>query len=178
MGLPTGFMVQNAKIVPGLAPATKAAQADADWVSLKGYDKCGILVYITQGHVATTTITVDAATTVAGVNLNAGITLNNWWYITDTAIGTDAGTNSDTWVKGAAAASIVGSATATGASMYYIEIDADELVGGATAFGLKYDCIQAKIGGSNALDIGCVVYIMLPARYAQGVSPTPSAIID
>ena len=30
MGLPMGFLMQNAKIVPGLAPATKAAQADAD----------------------------------------------------------------------------------------------------------------------------------------------------
>ena len=180
MGLPMGFLMQNAKIVPGLAPATKAAQADADWVSLKGYDKVGILVYIAQGNAATTTITVDAATSVAGANLNAGITLTNWWYITDTAIGTDAGTNSDTWTKGAAAASIVGSATASGASMYYIEINADELVSGTSAFtaATKYDCVQAKIGGSDAGDIGCVVYFMLPSRYAQAVSPTPSAIID
>ena len=180
MGLPMGFLMQNAKIVPGLAPATKAAAADGDWVSLKAYDKVGILVYIAQGDVATTTITVDAATSVAGANLNAGITLNEWWYITDTAIGTDAGTNSDTWVKGVAAASIVGSATASGASMYYIEINADDLVTGQSAFTAitQYDCIQAKIGGSNAADIGCVIYILFPPRYAQAVSPTPSAIID
>ena len=180
MGLPMGFLMQNGKIVPGLAPATKAAQADADWVSLKAYDKVGILVYISQGNAATTTITVDAATSVAGANLNAGITLNEWWYITDTAIGTDAGTNSDTWVKGAAAASIVGSATASGASLYYIEIDADDLVTGTSAFtaATQYDCVQAKIGGSNAADIGCVIYILFPPRYAQAVSPTPSAIID
>ena len=180
MGLPMGFLMQNAKIVPGLAPATKAGAADADWVCLKGYDRVGILVYIAQGDVATTTITVDAATSVAGANLNAGITLNDWWYITDTAIGTDAGTNSDTWTKGAAAASIVGSATASGASIYYIEIDADDLVTGTSAFtaATQYDCVQAKLGASNVADLAAVIYVLLPARYAQAVSPTPSAIID
>jgi len=175
-----GFLMQNAKIVPGLAPATKAGAADGDWVSLKGYDKVGILVYIAQGEASTTTITVDSATSVAAANLNAGITMNDWWEIEDTAIGTDAGTNSDTWVKGAAAAAIVGSATASGASIYYIEIDADDLVTGTSAHtaATQRDCVQVKLGASNVADLACVVYILFPARYAQAVSPTPSAIID
>lgn len=180
MGLPMGFMIQNVKVVPGLAPATKNAQADADWVCLKGYDKVGILFYVTQGEASTTALTVDAATDVAGGNLDAGITMNDWWYIEDTAIGTDAGTNSDTWIKGAAGATITTSATASGASMYYIEVNADDLVTGTSAFtaATQRDCIQLKVGGSNVADIGCVVYFLFPARYAQAVSPHPSAIID
>jgi len=180
MGLPMGFLIQNVKVVPALAPATKNAAADADWVCLKGYDKVGILFYVTQGEASTTALTVDSATDVAGTGVNAGITMNDWWSIEDTAIGTDAGTNSDTWVKGVAAATITTSATASGASMYYIEIDADDLVSGTSAFAAatQYDCIQLKIGGSNVADIGCAVYFLFPARYAQAVSPTPSAIID
>ena len=180
MGLPMGFMIQNVKVVPGLAPATRAGQADADWVSLKGYDKVGILFYVAQGNAATTALTVDAATSVAGANLNAGITMNDWWYITDLAIGTDAGVNSDTWVKGAAASLINTYATDNGASIYYIEINADDLVTGQSAFtaATQYDCVQLKCGASDVADIASVVYFMFPARYAQAVSPTPSAIID
>jgi hypothetical protein len=177
MGLPQGFMMQNAKLVPALAPATMAGAADGDWVSLKAYDKVGILVHITQGNAATTAITVDAGSSVAGANLNAGITMSNWWYITDTAIGTDAGVNSDTWTKGAAGVAITSSATGTGASAYYIEVNADELVSGS-AFGIKYDCLQLKLGASDVANIACAWYVMHPSRYAVAVSPTPSAIID
>ena len=178
MGLPDGYLMQNAKIVPALAPATMAGAADGDWVSLKGYDRCGILVYITQGNAATTAITVDSATSVAGANLNAGITMNDWWYIEDTAIGTDAGTNSDTWTKGTGAAAITTSDTGSGASLYYIEVNADDLVSGGSAFGTKYDCLQLKLGASDAANIAAAVYVMFPSRYAQAVSPTPSAIAD
>ena len=181
MAVETSMHIQAAKVVPGLAPQTMAGAADGDWVSLKGYDRCGIYVYITQGAANTTAITVDAATSVAGANLNAGITLNNWWYITDTAIGTDAGTNSDTWVKGTAAAGITSSATGTGASLYYIQIDADDLLSGTSAMvaaTARYDCIQVKLGASNVSNIAAVIYSLGPPRYAQAVSPTPSAIID
>ena len=157
-----------------------AGAADGDWVSLKAYDHVGILVYVTQGNAATTAITVDAATSVAGANLNASITMNDWWYITDTAIGTDAGTNSDAWTKGAAATSITTSATGSGASAYYIEVNADDLVTGTSAFTAttQYDCIQLKLGASNVANIIAAFYVMMPSRYAQSVSPTPSAIID
>ena len=179
MGLLTGFLIQNCKVVPGLAPATRAGQADADWVSLKGYDKVGILFYVSQGNAATTALTVDAATSVAGANLNAGITMNDWWYITDLAIGTDAGVNSDTWVKGAAAALITTSATANGASIYYIEINADALVTGQSAYNalVQWDHVQLKCGASDIADLATVLYVLFPARYAQAVSPTPSALL-
>ena len=72
-----GFLPQNAKLIPGLAPATMAGAADADWVSLKGYHKMGAFVYITQGAANTTAITVDKASDVAATNLSAGITIAN-----------------------------------------------------------------------------------------------------
>ena len=181
MAVETSMHIQAAKVVPALAPQTMAGAADGDWVSMKGYDRVGIEIYITQGNAATTAITVDAATSVAGANLNAGITMNNWWYIADLAIGTDAGVNSDTWVKGAAAATITSSNTGTGASMYYIEVDADDFLSGTSALvaaTARWDCIQVKLGASNIGNIASVVYHMGPSRYAQAVSPTPSAIID
>ena len=174
----TSFAMQACKFVPALSPTTMAGAADGDWVSLKGYDRCGILIHIDQGAVNTTAITVDIGTLVAGPAVTAGITLNDWWSITDTAIGTDAGTNSDTWVKGAAAALITSSATGTNtASLYYIEIDADDLSTGS-AFAAKTPCLQLKLGASNVANIISAVYILHPSRYAEAVSPTPSAIID
>lgn len=177
MGLPAGFLMQNAKLVPALAPQTMAGAADTDWVSLKGYDKCGLMVYITQGNAAQTTITIDSATSVAGAGLVAGVTFRHW-YITDTAIGTDAGTNSDAWVDGGDVATLTSSNTGTGASLHYLEVDSDVMVSGTSAFAAAVDCIQANIGASNAANIIAAWYVMYPARYAQAVSPTPSAIID
>lgn len=177
MAVLTSFMIQAGKAVPALAPQTMAGAADGDWVSLKAYDRLGILVYITQGNAATTAITVDIADDVNGTTVTAGITLNDWWEIEDLAIGTDAGTNSDAWVKGAAAALITTSNTGTGASMYYIEVDADDISTGS-AFAAKTPCAQLKLGASDVGNICSAVYVMHPPRYAQGVSPTPSAIID
>ena len=179
MGLPMGSLMQNAKIVPALAPATMAGAADGDWVSMKAYDKVGILVYITQGNAATTAITVDSGTSVAGANLNAGITFHHW-YIADTAIGTDAGTNSDTWVDGGAVATVTTSATGSGASLHYLEVNADTVISGQSAFttATQYDCIQLKLGASDVANIAAAAYVMFPSRYAQAVSPWPSAIAD
>ncbi len=168
-----GMMIQNAKVVPALEPQTMAGADTGPWVSMKGYDRIGILVYIAQGAVNTTAITVDRATNVSGADIDTGITLNHWWHITDTATGA-----SDTWVKGVAAAAITSSATGTDASMYYIEVDADDLVTGVSAFGPKYDCVRLAVGASNVGNILAAVYVMHPSRYAQAVSPTPSALID
>lgn len=173
----TGFMIQNCKLVPALAPQTMGGAADGDWVSMKGYDRLGILVYVTQGNASSSALTVDIADDVAGTTVTAGITMNDWWYITDTAIGTDAGTNSDTWAKGAAGVTIATSATGTGASAYYIEIDADDVSTGS-AFAAKTPCAQLKVGISNVGNILSAFYILHPSRYAQAASPTPSAIID
>jgi len=181
MAVETSMHIQAAKVVPGLAPQTMAGTADGDWVSMKGYDRVGMYVYITQGNTATTAITVNYATSVAGGNVQTGLTLTNWWYIEDTAIGSDAGTNSDTWTKGTAAAGITSSATGTGASLYYIEVDADDILSGTAAQAAataRYDCVQVRLGASSASNIACVIYSLGPPRYAQGVSPTPSAIID
>ncbi len=172
------LLIQRGKVVPGLAPQTMAGAADGDWVSMKGYHRLVVLVHLTQGNAATTAITVDKATDVAGTGVSAGITLSRNWSIEDTAIGTDAGTNSDTWVAGASAAAITTSNTGTGASMYAIEIFSGDLITGASAFGTAFDCVQVKLGASDANNIAQVTYILEPSRYAQGVSPTPSAIID
>ena len=173
----TSFAMQACKIVPAVAPRTMGAGVDGDWVSMKGYDRIGILVHVSQGNAATSALTVDIGTLVAGPAVTAGITMADWWSITDTAIGTDAGTNSDAWVKGAAAATITTSNTGTGASAYYIEVDADDLSTGS-AFAARTPCLQLKVGISNVANLLDAWYIMFPARYAEAVSPTPSAIID
>jgi len=139
-----------------------AGAASGDWVSLKGYDGILIIVHIAQGNAATTALTVDKATDVAGTGQSAGITMNHWWKCED------APQISDAFTKGTAAASITTSATGTGSSICAIDIKADEL--GA------YDCVQLEAGASNAANILSAIYILYNSRYHQA-API-SAIVD
>ncbi len=157
------MLPQNAKICEAIKPQTGAAARSGDWVSLKGYNKCMIIVHIAQGNAATTAITVDKATDVAGTGESTGITMNNWWYCKDTP------TTSDTYTKGTAAASITSSATGTGSSIYVIDIAAEEL--GA------YDCVQVELGQSHASNLVSAMYVLYEPRYADSTMPV-SAIAD
>ena len=153
---------QEGKIVEAITPQAGAA-ITGDFVSLKNYDKCLILVHINHAAANAVTITVDGATDVAAGGLSAGITFTDWWINEDCAA-------SDTLVKGAAAAaSIVGGAALTH-HMYAIEIDGSEL----NALGL--DCIRVVTSASAAANITSAMYILHGARYQQ--STPPSAIVD
>ena len=153
---------QEGKIVEAITPQAGAA-INGDFVSLKNYDKCLILVHINHAAADAVTITVDGATDVAAAGLSAGLTFTDWWINEDCAA-------SDTLVKGAAAvASIVGGA-GIAHHMYAIEIDGSEL----GAAGL--DCIRVNTSASDAANITSAMYILHGARYQQ--CTPPSAILN
>jgi len=154
---------EHSHITPGIAHVTGAGARTGDWVSLENYHKVGILVAIYQGNAATTAITVDKATTTAGGSESTGITMNNWWKMEDITVGTTA----DTWTKGTGAASITSSATGSGISYYWIEIDADEL----PAAGTNHSCVQVELGASNAANYVWATYFMLEPRYSEALTP-------
>lgn len=70
--------------------------------------------------------------------------------------------------KGSAATSITSSSTGSDASLYVIDIGADEL--GA------YDCIRVNAGQSNAANYVEAMYILYNGRWQQATPP--SAITD
>ena len=147
-----------------IANQTGGAARSGSWLGLAKYTRIGFLVYISQGDVATTAITVDKATASTPSNQSTGITLRNWWKCEDTA------TTVDTWSKGASATSITSSATGTGDSLYYVDVGADELGEHATA-GL-YDWVQVELGASHASNRVCVLARLYDARYPKDVPLT------
>ena len=141
-----------------------AAALSGDWVSLRNYKRCMIIVHIGQNNVATTAITVDKAKTAAGGSESAGITMNNWWSLADFTQDTDA----DLYTKGTAAASITSSAAGADASIYVIDVAAQEL-------GTDYDFLQVVLGASNAANYVQATYILYNAAYPQALLPTAVA---
>ncbi len=153
------LLFENVHICEGIKPQTAAGAKSGDWVSLKDYKRCMIIVYIAQGAVNTTAITVDKAKTAGGVSNSDGITMNNFWYIAD------APQTSDVYTKGTAAASITTSATGSGSSIYVIDIAAQEL-------GTDYDFLQVELGASSASNIVSALYILYNAAYPMALTPT------
>lgn len=171
------LLFENCKIVPAFQDQTGAAIA-GDWISMRDYKKCLILVHEMRGADATATVLrVDKATSVAGANQSTGITLNNFWYVRDLdSVTGDVGAStsvgaSDTWTKGTAATSITGSTTQSKGQYYAIEIDGSELWS-STA---DYDCIQIQVVSSNAAHHISAWYILYEPKWAEDA--TLSAIV-
>lgn len=174
------MLFENSHITPAFQSQTGAA-ISGDFVSMKNYGKCLILLHEMRGANATATVfRVDKATEVAGSTQSTGITMNNFWYVQDVASatgdvgGTAAATvgATDTWTKGTAATSFTGSTTQSVGQWYAIEIDASELPDSS----YNYDCIQLAIVSSNGAHYLSAWYVLYEPRYAEDL--TPSAIAD
>ena len=153
------FGFEDVMIAEAIKPQTGAGARSADWISLKGYDRCLIVVHIAQGAADTTALTVDKAHSVAAAGESTGITMNNWWSCEDTP------TTATAYTKGTAAASITSSATGSGSSIYLILIQPDEL--GA------YDCIQLEAGASAAGNLISAQYVLSRGRYQDDAPLDP-----
>ncbi len=155
-------LAEMVRVVPAVAPQTGASARSGDWISLKGYAGCLIVVHIAMGHAATTAITVDKATAVAGTGNSDGITVNRVWKHTG-AIGA-----AIAYAAVAAAASFTSSSTGSGQDVYLLDVRADELG--------DYDCIQLELGASNSANLVAAQYILYGPRYAG--SPVDGFTID
>jgi hypothetical protein len=141
-----------------------------DYVSLKGYNRCMILVHIAQGNASGGAITVDKATDVAGTGISAGITMKNIRKLEDYVMGTTAST---ALVAVAAAATLATSATGSGESLYVIDVAAEDL-NGASAF----DCLKVNLALSNAGNLASAMYVLYEPRYAGVGAQQIEAVTD
>lgn len=151
------------KIVTGCPPALLASTAgDGDYVSLKGYKNCTIVLSILNATTVTGgAVTLLQATSVAGGSAKAlsfSTALRNIDCAASDALAAFA-VSSDTFTT---------DATNSKQLLYVIDVDASSL---DQANG--FDCIRIDVA-SSAASVGCVLYILHPMRY----STAPSAITD
>jgi hypothetical protein len=172
----TSLLPQKCKIVQAVPPQTGAGAEVGDWVSLKGYDACTIIIHL--GSItavdAANNITVDKATSVAGANTVAGIQMRHVWRNLDA---TTADANQDTLVKDASAVqTTVAIAASQVDKIYVIEIPAASLLDTTVLVGDKYDCIRVNIPITHANNFFSAIYILHEGRYQE--EPMPDAVHD
>lgn len=155
-------LVEGAKLVELLAPATDAAGRTGDYVTLKDAARAYIVVHIAQGNAATVAISPKQASAVAGTGVKA-ISACRIWANQDTA-------SSDTLVAQTSAVSFTTSA-ALANKLVVFEVDAASL-----DVSNGFDCLTVVTGASNAANLTQATVVLVGHRY-QGATP-PSAIVD
>ena len=158
-------LAEQAKIVMGCAPNTLATTAgDGDYVSLKNYHRCTIIIPVLNGNTVTGgVITLLQATDVAASGAKE-LALTRMWANTDCAA-------SDTLTKTAVTSNTFTTGTTNSKILLYVvEVLSEDLdVAGG------FDCIRVD-SASMANAVGAAVYILDGARYG-GTTP-PAAITD
>lgn len=151
---------EGGKIVQALEPQAGAA-VTGDYVSLKNYHSCYVIVQVTQAAANTMAITIEQAT---GVGAGGTIPITQTvpiWANEDCA-------TSDTLVRQPNAVGFTTSAAQLHKVIVF-KIDADHL-------DATFDCITVITAASNATNITSAIYVLIPSRYADATPP--SAIID
>lgn len=169
MGL-NNLLVEEAQIVMAIVPVDSQTGANnGDWVSLKGYDRCTVLVIKAAGTAGDDpVITLKQATAVAGTS-SKDLTFTR----IDAKVGTQTTTGPFTTVTQAAAATYTDAVSAEAQAIFAIEFKSEDL-----DVNNGFDCVQLSIPdtGSAGAQLITAIYILRGARY--GAVPLPSAIID
>lgn len=164
------LLVEECQIVAAIIPVDSQSGANAgDFVSMKGYDRCTILVYKAAGVAGDDPVlTVKQATDVAG-GTNKAL---NFTRI-DAKVGAQTGVGTFTKVTQAAGNTYTDLVSAEAQGLFAIEFKSEDL---DTNGG--YDCIQISVPdtGSAGAQLLTALYVLRGARY--GTSPLPSAIVD
>ena len=172
----TSLLPQKCKIVQAIPPQHNGAGLVGDWVSLKGYDACTIILHLgsTTAVDADGAITVDKATSVAGANIVTGIQMRHVWRNLDA---TSADANQDALAKDASETlTTFGVAASQVDKIYVIEIPAASLLDTTAIVGQSYDCIRVNIGITHVNNFVGGLYILHEARYQE--EPMPDAVHD
>lgn len=168
---PNVDFAEQVQVVSGFVPVNMATAAnDGDWVSMKGYERCSIVFFKAAGTAGDDpTITLEQATAVAGTGAKNLVAIDKVYVKQDTAL-TTVGTFTVTTQT--AAATYTDATSAEDQAIWVIDVQAEDL-----DRDNDFDCIRARVAdvGTNA-QIGCVLYLMWPARYGQ--QALPSAIVD
>lgn len=163
------LLAETAQIVPAIIPVDLSTAANnGDWVSLKNFDRCTIVVFKAAGTAGDDpVITLRQAQDVSGTGAKA---LN--FTRVDYKTGTLTAVGAYTTATQAAANTYTDAASAEVQGLFLVEVQSENL---DTNNG--FDCLQVQIPdvGANA-QLGCALYILRGARY-QGAG-LPSAIVD
>jgi hypothetical protein len=175
---PNAALAEQCQVVTAFPPADLAGGKNGDWVSLKYFDRCSIIVTKGVGTAGQDpTLTLKQAQDVAGTNPKA-LAINRVDKKQGTQTGIGAFTTStpgapatnDTFT--AADGTWVNTDAAEAEGLYIVEVQASDL---DRANG--YDCIQLSFPTPGAAaQITGAVYLLSGGRY--GGAGLPSAIVD
>lgn len=153
-------LIDTAKIVFGspIIGALATTNGDCDYVSLKGYERCSIVIAVDNATTVTGgAVTLKQATAVAGTNEKA-LAFASYFANTDTGAG-------DTLTETTATSNTFTTDTTDNKNqLYVIEVNAADL---DVANG--FDCVRVDVL-SMANAVGFVQYILHGARYASQLS--------
>lgn len=162
-------LLEKMQIVAGFVPVNMATAANnGDWVSLKNYSRCAIVLFKGIGTAGEDpTITLLQAKDVAGGSSKA-LTFTR----IDSKVGTQTGIGTFTTTTQAAANTYVDAVSAEAEAIIVIDILATDL-----DIANGFDCIQAAVAdvGINA-QIGGLLYLLHEPKFQT--APLPSAIIN
>lgn len=163
--------VEHVHIVAAFAPVDLQSSANTgDWVSLKGYSGCAVLIHSAIGTDNDDLVaTLNQATAVAGTATKT-LNISRYWE----KIGSTALTAVGTWTAQTQAAGdgVDHLTTAENHAMLLLDVKADDLdVAGG------FDCLQLIVAdtGSNA-QLGSAIYLLYGPKVGQAV--LESAIVD
>jgi hypothetical protein len=169
MGL-NNLLVEECQVVAGIIPVDSQTGANnGDWVSLKGYDRCTILVYKAAGVAGDDPVlTVKQASDVAGTGAKA---LN--FTRVDSKVGAQTGIGQFTKNTQAAGNTYTDTVSAEAQGLFAIEFKSEDL-----DVNNGFDCIQISVPdtGAAGAQLLCALYVLRGARY--GSQPLPSSIVD
>jgi hypothetical protein len=163
-------ILEKLQIVAGIIPIDMEAGANnGDWVSMKNYGRCAIVVYKAAGTAGDDpVITVKQASDVGGTGAKA----LNFTRI-DAKVGLQTGIGQFTTITQAAGNTYTDLVSAEAQGLFVIDIQADDL-----DVDNGFDCVQVSIpdAGAAGAEIGSALYLLHEPRYSAAAMP--SAIVD
>lgn len=161
---PNVQLAEQVKIVTGLPPSTPSTSTP-DYVSLKGYYRCAVVISVLNGTTVTgSAITLKQASAVANTGEKA-LAFSTMKANTDCAASdalTDTTVTSNTFTTGT---------TNSKQLLYVIDVKDTDL-----DVANSFDCIRAGTGDAANTTLS-VMYYLYPAKFAKS-DPRPSAIVD
>lgn len=161
-------------IVPAIIPFDLQTARDGDWVSLRGYQGCAVVVFKGVGTDNDDVIVrFEQATSVAAGGAKTLPCIRTIWEKEAVAL-----TGNTGWTKvtqAAGASYTPGDPSAQSQELWVFQINNDELdVDGG------FDCIRVRIDdvGNGGAQLGCALYILYNPRYATEPDHLVNSIID
>lgn len=170
MNIGNSRFAERVNLCIAIKPIDFSGGANAgDWVSLKGYERCAIILVGKVGTSGTDlTVTLNQAQNVAGLNSKALTAITH----VDTKEGADLlAIGQYTGVDQAAASTYTFANNEQLDQIYVLDIQGTDL-----DKDNNYDCLQISVNQGSAAKLITALYALYDPKF--GSDPLPSAIID